>query len=144
MTKTCSKCRETKPDSAFPENGRGGRAASCKSCRNEYQRARGLATLRRQLESPEDRFTRKLWQEYKLTREQYAALVDAQGGACAICEKTPAAGKRLAIDHCHRTGVVRALLCTYCNVVVGAVENHSEAVAEFLAKYGTGHPVLQQ
>jgi hypothetical protein len=56
----------------------------------------------------------------------------------------PETGKRLAVDHCHATGKVRALLCTPCNVAVGFHEKYGQAAAEYLAKYGDGHPALEQ
>lgn len=71
-------------------------------------------------------------------------MLDAQNGVCVICEKTPEAGKRLVVDHCHATGVVRALLCTYCNVAVGVYENNRQAAAKYLAEYGDGNPLLKK
>ena len=78
-----------------------------------------------------------------MTLEQFLELSEAQGGVCAICGKPPAKGKRLAVDHCHSTGVVRALLCNPCNVAVGIYELHHRAAAEYLATYGAGHPLLK-
>lgn len=39
-----------------------------------------------------------------------------QAGACAMCS---ASGGRLLVDHCHRSGLVRGLLCTSCNTAEG-------------------------
>lgn len=39
-----------------------------------------------------------------------------QAGACAMCSASP---ERLLVDHCHRTGLVRGLLCTSCNTAEG-------------------------
>lgn len=51
-----------------------------------------------------------------VTDEMYAALLDRQGGVCAICGKPPKeGGRRLDVDHDHRTGEVRGLLCWTCN-----------------------------
>lgn len=44
------------------------------------------------------------------------ALRRWQAGACAMCS---ASGGRLLVDHCHRTGLVRGLLCTSCNTAEG-------------------------
>lgn len=49
-----------------------------------------------------------------LTDEQYEALLAAQDGRCAICRSRPVK-YRLAEDHNHRTGVMRGLLCNWCN-----------------------------
>lgn len=53
---------------------------------------------------------------YDLRPEQYAALNDAQGGCCAICERRmPSRHPRLPVDHDHVSGLLRGLLCTRCN-----------------------------
>lgn len=44
------------------------------------------------------------------------ALRRWQDGACAMCSARP---KRLLVDHCHRSGLVRGLLCTSCNTAEG-------------------------
>src|SRR4051795_11454211 len=45
---------------------------------------------------------------------EYARLLDAQGGHCALCPNTPKT-RRLHVDHDHATGRVRGLLCYRCN-----------------------------
>jgi Recombination endonuclease VII len=52
--------------------------------------------------------------QFGLTLAAYNALLDLQGGRCAICPARPAK-QRLAVDHDHRTGAVRGLLCKRCN-----------------------------
>lgn len=49
--------------------------------------------------------------EYGITYDQYLDLYEAQGGVCFICGKAPRT-IRLAVDHDHKTGAVRGLLCT--------------------------------
>lgn len=58
-----------------------------------------------------------LKKKYGLTTSDYERMVDAQGGACALCEVVPE--DRLVVDHCHQTGRVRALLCGRCNSGIG-------------------------
>jgi len=50
---------------------------------------------------------------YGITVDDYDRMFAAQDGRCAVCRK--ASDKRLAVDHCHRTGKVRWLLCNGCN-----------------------------
>lgn len=47
---------------------------------------------------------------YGLSGDDYEALLRYQGGRCYICRRVPRT-KRLAVDHDHRTGEVRGLLC---------------------------------
>lgn len=51
---------------------------------------------------------------YGLSSADYDALLASQGGRCAIGRERPK-GKRLAVDHDHKTGEVRGLLCSRCN-----------------------------
>lgn len=62
---------------------------------------------------------------YGLTVERYQQMLDAQSGVCAICGSAPA-GKRLAVDHCHKTGRVRGLLCDMCNHGLGRLQDDTE------------------
>lgn len=49
-----------------------------------------------------------------LTVTEYDSLLKKQNGVCAICGKPPKK-TRLAVDHDHKTGRVRGLLCFFCN-----------------------------
>src|SRR5438552_1390720 len=46
---------------------------------------------------------------------EYERRLKEQGGGCAICSRPPKRNKRLCVDHNHRTGLVRGLLCSVCN-----------------------------
>ena len=58
----------------------------------------------------------------RAARPHYAALLEAQGGRCAICGKEPREGQRpFHIDTDHRKGhdyAVRGLLCFHCNMAL--------------------------
>ncbi|MFI2081504.1 endonuclease VII domain-containing protein [Streptomyces rubiginosohelvolus] len=141
--KACTRCQEVKPQAAFARNGNGRWTAICSACRNERRRARGDSARRRAAETPEARRTRLLWEMYRLTDQQYWSLLNAQGGACAICRREPDGKRPLAVDHCHRTGVVRALLCNLCNLMVGVYEQNHPAASAYLATYAAGNPLLR-
>jgi hypothetical protein len=71
--------------------------------------------------------------KYGLTPDQYDELLDAQGGVCAICERTPEEnGNRLTVDHDHTTGKIRGLLCKVCNRDVGRIEKHIAGFRRYL------------
>nr|WP_255450009.1 endonuclease VII domain-containing protein [Skermania sp. ID1734] len=52
---------------------------------------------------------------YNLAPADFVALWRIQGGSCAICRRANGTTRRLSVDHCHRTGQVRGLLCRPCN-----------------------------
>ena len=56
---------------------------------------------------------------YDLTPQAYADMLKTQGGACAICGNGMARDARLCVDHCHKTGKARGLLCDKCNRAIG-------------------------
>lgn len=67
---------------------------------------------------------KRLLDNYKLTVEQYDAILAYQGGVCYVCHQAePVKGRRLSVDHCHTTGLVRGLLCSRCNPIIGKLEN---------------------
>jgi len=101
--KRCADCGEIKPLSDFHKHGSqsGGHNCYCKPCRKVRQR--------------DERFIR----EYGLTPEAYAALVDSQGGLCAVGCERPAKH----VDHDHMTGAVRGVLCFPCNAALGQLKD---------------------
>lgn len=65
---------------------------------------------------------KNLRKRYGLTMAKYQAMLGKQGGACLICLSLPALGKTLCVDHNHKTGKIRSLLCRSCNLRVGVLE----------------------
>jgi hypothetical protein len=61
----------------------------------------------------------KLKRLYGITPEDYDRMLVEQGGTCALCDRKPREGRRLAVDHCHSTGRVRGLLCDIHNRAIG-------------------------
>ena len=53
-----------------------------------------------------------------------ATLLESQGNICILCGRSAEViGKTLCVDHSHKTGLVRAVLCRNCNSMAGRVEN---------------------
>jgi hypothetical protein len=81
-----------------------------------------------------------LWHFYRLRPERYNAILKAQGGVCAICQKPPKGKgkeKYLHVDHDHLTSAVRGLLCGECNTGLGKFRDDPDlliAAAEYLLK----------
>lgn len=64
---------------------------------------------------------------YGITSADIFAMLEAQQYLCAICRRPPGK-KRLAVDHDHQTGHVRAMLCHRCNLAIGALGDSAETV----------------
>ncbi len=60
-----------------------------------------------------------LRRKFGLTPQQYDEMLVDQGGGCAICGKRPRPDISLHIDHDHKTGRIRSLLCFTCNNGLG-------------------------
>lgn len=85
----------------------------------------------------------RLKQKYNITPEKLKEIVASQNNKCAICgnpetRKCYGATRSLSIDHNHTTGIVRSLLCSGCNWMIGhAKENPStlRRAAEYLERH---------
>lgn len=74
---------------------------------------------------------------YGLSEEDYLQMIDAQGNKCAICEQKKE-GKVLCVDHDHKSGKVRGLLCHNCNVGLGNFKDDPKIIVSaigYLQKY---------
>lgn len=59
---------------------------------------------------------RRLLSIYGITEVQYEELLKKQDFRCAICRREASVfNKRLAVEHSHKTKMIRGLACTYCN-----------------------------
>lgn len=83
------------------------------------------ATARERYRSdPEKQHDRMLQRAFGISSSEYKKMIDSQHGLCAMCcrpETVVVHGKikRLAVDHNHATGRIRALLCFRCNLMIG-------------------------
>lgn len=79
------------------------------------------------------------WSKYKITRQQYDAMLVASSGFCAICQETmndKPHGPQ--IDHCHDTGLIRGLLCSNCNTALGLMGDNAETLQRAAAYLTAG------
>jgi NMD protein affecting ribosome stability and mRNA decay len=106
--KFCRSCGEIKPHSDWHRNATAsdGFSTSCKACRAEKARAGHLK------------------RNYGLTETERDEMVASQMGLCVICLKAPA----VHVDHCHKTGRVRGVLCFNCNSAIGKLGDDPDAV----------------
>ncbi len=138
-TKRCPKCAQTKSLSEFYRvAGRrgGGYAGTCKVC----SKVTTMVSAQKRRERDPDHFARwqrerrrivpeayrrrELKRRFGISPEEYAAILKQQGGVCAICAGSPKGRwKRFVVDHDHRTGKIRALLCAWCNTALGLAQD---------------------
>jgi predicted RNA-binding Zn-ribbon protein involved in translation (DUF1610 family) len=78
----------------------------------------------------EDNIMRK---QYGISTQQFAELLEFQGGGCAICAKPiENIRRRMNIDHDHETNKVRGILCTGCNTGIGHLGDNIEGLQKAL------------
>jgi hypothetical protein len=86
-------------------------------------------SYRKRLYKPEVKRAHDLMKAYGITIAQYEAMLQTQGGVCAICSGPPASTngkKHFHVDHDHVTGKVRGLLCGNCNQGIGKFKDDGE------------------
>lgn len=86
---------------------------------------------------PEKARAKILWRGYGLTLDDYNKMLAAQNGVCDIC-KNPPKKEALAVDHCHKTGTIRALLCKACNRAIGNLfenPNYADRAAIYIRRF---------
>ena len=141
--KKCNKCSEVKPlDLFFNDKGfKDGKASICKTCK--------MATTMAWREANKDKYNKYMrtknkqsyevqrLHRYDLTVEQYQSLLEAQGHKCAIegCNKKGTKKRKLAIDHDHKTGKVRGILCYKHNRDMNAIDTELVKLLEYKKKH---------
>ena len=103
---------------------------------------RSRATARKSYIKNRDRILAKsLVRRYGISQEEYDRILESQAGVCALC-KQPETRKhssgsicRLAVDHDHKTGTIRGLLCNKCNRSLGQLGDSPEDIIERLTEY---------
>jgi len=114
----CVRCGIDRPAERFEPRRR-----TCRTCVNADARA----TRQRTYSSERQR-----WYDYRLTQPACETMVETQGGQCAICSRVPT---KLVVDHDHRSGRIRGLLCGPCNLGLGHLRDQPvlcERAADYL------------
>ena len=144
--KRCKICGELKPIGDFYATAgmRDGHRNECKACnlaakkrryaadpakaiarvkKWQHENAERLNAYRREHNATPER-KRALRNGYYrrtfgITTDDVDALIEKQGGVCAICGRAPTRLASWHVDHCHETGIVRGILCIDCNQGIG-------------------------
>ena len=150
--KLCRKCNTVKPLSEFRKDGRKDKKTKygvkyeCEKCeikrRKKYYKSnveKVKETLQKwQKENPEKyqehkkkERSRRYKRKYGIDEDEYLEIVKKQDGRCRICKRKP---RRLVVDHDHKTGNFRGLLCHSCNVALGLAQDNTQTLLE-MVKY---------
>lgn len=138
--KRCSRCKNEKSIDGFYFSV-GKVQQTCKQCRSELEKIRyannpekkKASSSRRYATKPEYSWALKLKKAYGLTIAQYESMYRTQNGVCAICSCMNLSGRRLAVDHDHKTGKIRELLCARCNSAIGYARESTEILNKAIA-----------
>lgn len=133
--KKCTRCSEVKPvDAYFKDKQKSnGFSPHCKTCDKRQSREWALKNK----EQRKNNISRSL---YKLKKDaNYEKMAELQSYCCEMCGiHASNFKKRLNIDHNHKTGQIRGLLCVTCNLGLGAFKESPEllyAAIVYLEKY---------
>jgi hypothetical protein len=85
--------------------------------RNNLARAKGYELKRR----------------FGMSLDQYHDMLENQGGGCAICGETDPTFTHMAVDHCHKTGMVRGILCSACNRALGGFKDNVQLLRQAIS-----------
>ena len=144
-TKRCNACKQTLSVEKFSRRLNGYQHL-CKPCQSVYQK-----NYVRKLNPEKRAKANRKWRLIKIfgiTPEQFDQMLEDQNHVCAVCKNserliTHSTGKPapLSVDHCHKTGRVRALLCNRCNTTLGKVADDPHLLRH-LADYLEQHSAI--
>lgn len=116
--KICTKCGEQKPLSEFHKDKyrRDGVRTSCKSCYSKFHEEYYFKNKDKvKIKNKSEWLQRK----YSLSLEEYELLKKNQNNKCHICQEELTDGYEVHVDHSHKTGKIRGILCRWCNTGLG-------------------------
>lgn len=135
--KRCPRCSCIKPLAEFYKSTKNkGSSTHCAVCMRAIAKERHKKNARER----KDRYSRDrekirdriLMSKFGISLLEYRAMLELQGGVCAICGGVDK-NKSLAVDHDHRTGKVRGLLCGRCNPAIGFLTDCTELAKKLIS-----------
>lgn len=157
MLKNCYVCKQDKELEHFAHannsKGQDNRAAYCLVCsatlseREKSAIVTKLWRIRNREQYVRTHENYSLSKSYVISIEKYEEMLREQNNVCAVCGLPPESVttktgevRKLCVDHDHKTGAVRSLLCQNCNIVLGHIEANPERV-HLLCEYLKRHRV---
>jgi hypothetical protein len=130
--KECSMCGEILPHSDFYSSDKkslrnNGLSYYCKECTKANSRNNHNARVKIDPEYKRSKKDQYIRYTYGITLQEYEEKLVQQGNLCAICgSHLPSTGPLTHLDHDHKTGRLRAFLCTLCNKGLGSFRDNTE------------------
>jgi hypothetical protein len=150
--KKCYCCNQTKELNDFPKNKarKDGYHTACKECHKAQSsnrrktKEKEISTYRKQYyadhkeqeQASNKNYVKTITEKQKrhyylkcrfgISVKEYNELLQKQQGVCAICKLKPQSSRNLAVDHDHKTGKIRGLLCHKCNTGLGLFYDDTE------------------
>lgn len=118
MNKICSDCCDNLD---YPSEKR---RNICKTC----NRIRTALWQRNNKDKVAKKARRRSLKKYDITEDIYKIMLIEQNHVCKICKKDNKNKKNLSVDHCHKTGKVRSLLCNKCNTILGLANDNLDVL----------------
>lgn len=120
--KLCKTCNTTKTIESFAKRPGtpDGLRQQCRDCVNKKAREnpnRGAWHKKNIEKVKKNNRAALLKRHYGMSLEDYNKMYTTQKGVCKICSEHD---EKLVVDHCHKTGKIRGLLCNSCNLGLGA------------------------
>ena len=137
MIKVCTKCRKkySEPFEKWFNKNRStkdGLCWECKKCRKKYRKKtkhiiKKYNRVRYRTHNGFNYSQKNRWKRYGITPDDYNRMFGEQNGVCAICGTHQSELNRsLDVDHDHKTGKVRGLLCRNCNIGLGNFQDSKD------------------
>jgi hypothetical protein len=73
---------------------------------------------------------------YLIGKPQWESLLERQNNKCALCDRNPE-----VVDHCHKQGIVRGLLCNACNIKIKIIESCPDFLQKAMNYVGVKYAV---
>lgn len=119
-TKLCLTCDEHKPLDQFHTCRRQGNQSRCKACRKKLAADKYSSDPAHRARLRRGHYLYR----YGVTFDEIVALRELQKGRCAVCDAKLKGGLKEHVDHCHRTGLIRGILCSECNTGIGKLKDN--------------------
>jgi hypothetical protein len=132
----CKSCANKRNKKWAKENKKRANEHKRKWQKNNREQMQNTRKLWRQ-NNPDVELNGKYKRTFGITLAEYDKLFKQQDGVCLICG-LPEINQRLAVDHDHKTGEVRGLLCKRCNMMLGLVEESThllDGAIKYLKRY---------